>query len=798
MIIESPVKRWLARAFPLHAPRVVELRVRGGLDHFDEPNIFHVGFPLLQEPKLSPDLNGLTAKVLESDLALAPDKNLLAESLFARLSPPEAVSVAVDQISDLPTIFDLFLELASPGRAGKQYRETEQLRLPVVDRAEAERSDESCKHGLPLYSCEICLQNQEKARQPPRIARQAGVARTADVFDLLLPLLQPPIEPLLDQPLLFPPDRRPYPYQVQGIKFLANHESALLGDEMGLGKTIMTIIAMQLLFRQGKIRKVLIVCPLSVLGTWKKELEFWAPELFVLKVRGRPEAREWMWEADAAVYLTTYETVRDDTKRYLVPSTKFDLVVLDEIQKVKNPNTGLSRSVRNLGPTFRWGLSGTPLENKTDDIVAIFRFLRPGLFDSSTKKYRPRILRSAIKPFFLRRRIGDVKLELPDKVVETMWLDLSDEQREAYDQIEQTGKRELTGPNVTRLHVFALISRLMQVCNLEEDRMASSKLDYMVDQLESIVENDHKALVFSQFPNKTLTLIRPLLAEYDPEIYHGGLSEAAREKIITDFQQTEKPRVLLMSLRAGGLGISLTRASHVFHFDHWWNPAISKQAEARTYRIGQKETVFVQELYTNDTIEERVHSILEQKQQLFDEVIDELSVEDAMSYFTDADLFGLFDLEPPDHLKAKAAERPRVIQLTNLQSRIRKLSPKGLENLVGDLYRERGFKVEVTGRAGDEGVDLVARRLTDVGTQYLIIQCKHYPDRPVGPRHVRELIGTWQDHRDANRAILITSGKFSDMANHLARKHKIDLVDGINLAEMTRKEGLEVTDRTPE
>lgn len=769
--------------------------MRGGLDRFDEPEIFQLNFPLLSEPQLTDNLHDLRSTVYETDLAVGPDMTLVAGTVFSILSPPQELALPLSPICEFPQIVDVFEELASPARAGKHYGAEEQMSLPLSDSVEVDALDERCRHGLSRFLCETCLLELQQTRLPPREARRAGVRRTVDVFDLLLSLLQPPIEPLLNQPLLFPPDRRPYPFQIQGIRFLASNMSALLGDEMGLGKTVQTIIAMQLLFRRGLIRRVLVICPLSVLGTWKRELDFWAPEFFVLKVRGETDAREWMWKADASVYLTTYETVRGDTDRHVVASTKFDLVILDEIQRIKNPNSETSRSVRELGPSYRWGLSGTPLENRTEDVAAIFRFLKPGLFDSKVKEYGPTTVRNAIKPYFLRRRIRDVKLELPEKVVEKIWLDLTEGQRETYDYVEQNGRRGLAAPDVTRLHVFALINRLMQVCNLDEETLASSKLDYMKDQLESIVENDHKALVFSQFPNKTLTVIRPSLEVYDPAIYHGSLSEAAREKMLKDFQETNSPKVLLMSLRAGGLGITLTRASHVFHFDHWWNPAISKQAEARTYRIGQKETVFVQELFTNDTIEERVYRILDRKQQLFDEVIDELSVEGALLYFTDDDLFGLFDLEPPEHLKTHEAEQPLVQQLSQIQSQIKKLSPKGFEELVGKLYRQRGFKVEVTGQAGDEGVDLLARRLTDVGTQRLIIQCKHYPDRTVGPQHVRELIGTWHDHMDANRAILVTSGEFSDTAVDLARKHKIDLVDGLSLAEMIRKEHLEVSTR---
>jgi len=619
--------------------------------------------------------------------------------------------------------------------------------------------------------------------------------RTADVFDLLLPYLQPPLEPLLDQPVLFPPDRRPYDYQVEGIRFLSERTNALLGDDMGLGKTIQAIVALQLLFRRRKIRKVLILCPLSVLGTWEREIKKWAPELFVLKVRQSRETRKWLWEARASIYLTTYQTFRADADRNVISRSAFHLVLLDEVQMIKNPSTGMARAVRRLDPRYRWGLSGTPLENKVEDVISIFEFLEPGLFDRQQPAYGHSMVRSRIAPYFLRRRIRDVIQYLPEKKVNETWMDLTDRQQYAYDIAWQKAGERLSRPDATRIHVFALISNLKQICNLDPATRASCKLDYLRDQLETIIDSGYKALVFSQFPMKTLAEIEKELGVYEPAIYHGGLTAAQRERIIEDFQETDTPKVLLMSVRAGGLGLTLTRANYVFHFDHWWNPAVSRQAEARAWRIGQEETVFVHELYTNGTIEERIHEILQVKQQIFDEVIDDLSAETALSPLTDKELFGLFDLEPPEHLRSRPEMQAESVDLSRGLMLIKRLSPSEFEDLVAEYYRKRGFDTRVTSRSRDGGVDLVARRASDVGVDHLIVQCKHYPDRLVGPSVVRELIGTRQDNPQANRAVLVTSGKFSEDAKRLARKHRIDLVDGIYLSALLRKEGIRVPPR---
>lgn len=611
------------------------------------------------------------------------------------------------------------------------------------------------------------------------------------MFDLLLPFLQPPLEPYLDQPVLFPPGRRPYPYQITGIRFLAERFSALLGDEMGLGKTIQAIIAIQLLFRQRLIRNALIVCPLSVLGTWLKEIEKWAPELFVLKIRGNQEIREFLWKASASIFLTTYETLRNDSDRNIVLSTKYDLVLLDEIQRIKNPNSATSKAMRNLDPKYRWGLSGTPLENRIEDIISIFRFLKSGLFKTTDEGLNQYRVRERFAPYFLRRRVADVRSELPDKLTERVWLELSRSQRHSYDALRSEAVRRLSHPDATRMHVFAEINGLKKICNMDIETKESCKRDYLNDQLKIITESGYKALVFSQFPKVTLKEIEQELSDFRPALYHGGLSSQQRERILESFQAEDIPKVLLMSLKAGSLGITLTRANHVFHFDHWWNPAVSRQAEARAYRIGQKNTVFVYELYTIGTIEERILEILTKKQQLFDEVIDELS-EVAMSALNDEELFGLFDLEPPETMQ-KEGDRDRTIdRIRAYFGKLRALSPYQFEDLVGDFYRNRGFNVEVTSRARDEGVDVIARRPSDVGTDHLIIQCKHYPEGTVGSPEVRNLIGAWQDHPKANRAVMVTSGKFSQNAIDLANRNNIDLIDGSLLCQILLKEGISI------
>lgn len=696
----NSLRTWLRSRAPISPPKVLKLRTdtelaAGGHDRV----VCDIRIPHVSMPGVSRDLAGMGSRTHPEDLAQigAPstvrlpqfvslvtvvpqvsedlaemDRGEHTEDLawiepaptlgfpgFVGLAIPLGALIAIDALDQLPIILDLFTGLVIPNRAGKTYGipgEPGSGESPASATVDAGALDMTrCRHGLPRYMCLICS-GQHKVRnrwQPSnRHISRRSTHRTVDVFDLLLPYLQPPIEDLLVTPVLFPPDRRPYDYQIRGIRFLAENKSALLGDEMGLGKTIEAIVALQALVRRGEVHRILVLCRRSLLGTWEYELKKWAPELFVLKVRGLRDEREWMWESPASVYLTTYDTARQDVARKggsLL--SRFDVVILDEVQDIKNPNTKRSRAVRQISASYRWGLSGTPVENKVDDVVAIFQYLKPGLFRPASV-YRVFEVKRAIKPYFLRRRAADVLKDLPEKVSREVWLDLAPEQRKTYDTIFEQSRSALSVPGVTRIHALARLNDLRKICNLDPQSQRSCKLDYLVDQLDAVVENNQKALVFSTLPNVTLRKIAPQLQEYHPALFDGSLSDNQRESLIRRFQSDEAPHVLLTSVKAGGIGLTLTRANHVFHFDHWWNPAVTRQAEARAYRIGQSRTVFIHDIFTRDTIEERVHSILLQKQHLFDQVIDDLSAEYVRGAISDEELFALFDLKPPPPARA--------------------------------------------------------------------------------------------------------------------------------------------------
>jgi superfamily II DNA or RNA helicase/HJR/Mrr/RecB family endonuclease len=647
--------------------------------------------------------------------------------------------------------------LVSPRIVGKVYR-AEKTKETEHTLFELEEGENLCVHGLKKSWCSTCIAKKKEEKS----------LKGSDLFDLIFPILMPPPGRNLDSPLFFAGEKTLYPFQRDGVKFLAEHNVALLADEMGLGKSIQAIIAIRILIRTGKIRESLIICPKSVLGDWEKKLWDWAPELSVLTVRGSPEKRLMWWKAIAHIHLATYETVRQDFGENLVSNgedigkTSFDLVVLDEIQKIKNPGADVTKTVRSIKSDMRWGLSGTPLENRIEDIISIFRYLKPGLL-RDIDGINPSRIKGRMAEYFLRRRKKDALPELPEKFHE-----------EKYRKAEEEGIVDLNeqGDSITVQHVLALITKLKQICNIDPITRESSKLEYIEEKIEEICEEDEKVLVFSQYPEKTLPYLQTALEKFSPEIYHGGLSDRERDEIVERFQNEETPKLLLMSVKAGGLGITLTRACHVYHFDLWWNPAVAAQAEDRAHRIGQMKTVFVTSLFTNDTIEERIEELLRKKRALFTEVIDDLSDTKLSNILSEEDLFSLFNLKRPS-LKYGLKEKVDDHRGMSLDQK----SPQEFEIIVSQLYNKMGYNIKLTQQSKDGGIDIYAKRVSESGSEYLAIQCKHYPNSVVNVEQVRALYGVVQSEPQLTKGVLVTSGRFSRECKEFARGKRIELFD---------------------
>jgi superfamily II DNA or RNA helicase len=608
-----------------------------------------------------------------------------------------------------------------------------------------------CPHGLIKSACSICHENQvRQRREKPRAS--------FDVFELLRYVLQPPIIERIDHPDVFPEGRKPYPFQVAGIRWLLDHPHALLADEMGLGKTMQAIMALRVLFRNGKLQRALVVCPAGLRENWMRELDLWAPELRTLKVFGPPDLRAEQWKTAANVFVVSYDTLVGDVDG--LASIRFGACIIDEAQYIKTPDAARSRVVKTIQADHKWALTGTPLENDEQDTVSIFGFVHPGLF-ARQEVVTSSEVRHGIAPFTLRRTIQGVGLELPELKHEVHWLELTDSQRAQYDSEEAAGVARLKslGETATRVHVFSLINKLKLICNYDEESGQSCKLEYLDEHLEKVVASQEKALVFSQYPNVTLRRIQPTLQRFSPMLYDGSLSETERTRYVDDFQNNDTHKVLLMGVKSGGTGITLTRANHVFHYDHWWNPAVVDQASARVYRIGQKLPVFIHSLYTSDTIEEKIDKLLAKKRNLFTSVFGELEDSDVLKRVSDEELFGLFGLKAPTSKSTKKS--------------LLEISPVDFETLVQKLFDRLGYRLKVTKRSHDGGIDLEGTA-SGFGGGRVAVQCKRYSGT-VSVEKIREFWGAISESKVA-QGFFVTTGRFTREAENFAQGKRLRLI----------------------
>ena len=417
-----------------------------------------------------------------------------------------------------------------------------------------------------------------------------------------------------------------FPFQQAGVERLVSQRNVLLADEMGLGKTIQAIAALRLLKARGQLQAALVVAPAGLVLQWRRQFRDWAPELRLSTAVGSAENRRRAWHTAADIFLVGYETLRSDLglKDDCAPGVRlYDVVVADEAQRLKNAGSELSRAVKRLHRSHTWALTGTPLENRLDDLLSILDFVVPGGFDPRQKAAGLRELLGQVQ---LRRRRLDVLPDLPPKYSSTVFLELGDDQRAAYRRAETEGLVRLRalGRDLRITHVLELILRLKQICNFSPESGQSTKLTDLRSRLDSVAAAGEKALVFSQFVDEPFGArqIARELGEFRPLLYFGGLDGGARTAVISEFERDVGRHVLILSLKAGGVGLNLTSASHVFHFDRWWNPAVEAQAEDRVHRIGQARDVHVQSYVVADSIEERIQTILIEKRALFDDVID--------------------------------------------------------------------------------------------------------------------------------------------------------------------------------
>ncbi len=460
------------------------------------------------------------------------------------------------------------------------------------------------------------------------------------------------------------------PYQVEGLSWLRflgeSGLSGILADDMGLGKTVQVLAYLVGEQEAGRAdRPTLVVCPKSVLPNWAAETARFAPSLRQLVHAGPERGKRRSRFADVDLVLTTYPVLARDVDA-LVAQPWF-LVVLDESQMVKNPATLAARAARKLEARQRVCLTGTPLENHLGELWAQFDFLLPGLLGSKAdfaRNFRKPIekgrdrdtrerLRRRIRPFLLRRTKDQVVADLPQKTEVTRTIAMDGRQRDLYETMRASYAEEIRGYIAAqsfernRMRVLEGLMRLRQVCcdprliALERGKAApSAKLDYLMDMLHELIAAGRRILVFSQFTSMLELIEAELHAERIRYVKLTGQTED-RAMPVQRFQRGEVP-LFLISLRAGGFGLNLTRADTVIHYDPWWNPAVESQATDRAHRIGQDKPVFVYRLIAGDSVEERILALQARKRELADALFDE-SGQSLASMLTADDWLALLD-----------------------------------------------------------------------------------------------------------------------------------------------------------
>lgn len=632
--------------------------------------------------------------------------------------------------------------------------------------------------------------------EPKKRGRKPNVERRMpSIWDLLFAVLQPPLTLEQSENLLLP--NSPYPYQWQGIKFLMDNEHALLADDMGTGKTVMTTVALKILIQQTKVHHVLILCPPSVLYEWKRHLDDWAPELTSYLIRSpQKEVRKSLWETPMHVYVTTYDMLKGDIENGILPKaslTHFDVVVLDEAHHIKNMKSKRFRAIKQLQPKRRWALTGTPVQNKIEDLASIFEFVYPNYLTSFD--LRPEQIKERIKPYFLRRRKREVMPNLPRKTRADIELELDEEQETAYKLAEAGIREELSalGDRVTKQHIFAKLTILKQICNFAPGKFSSPKTEALKEQVEEIIACGEKVIVFSQYVDEGVSKLEELLKKHGIAKIVGGQTDTVRRNEIEKFKKRKDVPVLIASVRSGGEGLNLTEASYIVHFDHWWNPAVMWQAEDRVHRRGQTKGVNIYSYWMKDTIDDRIRQKLHEKGILFEQIVDGLAEEGIDELFTVNDWLEIFGVK-----NVEVAKKPVIdvgiwqsMSLSEIREKLFEIKPSEFEELVRELMHYLGYpNVKVTGKSHDGGIDVLSTRNTPNGIERVAAQCKRYRGN-VSVHAAREFFGAISNDKSIKQGFLVTTGEFTaECLQFCQSSGMIRPISGIELAKYVKQFGL--------
>jgi SNF2 family DNA or RNA helicase len=551
------------------------------------------------------------------------------------------LTVASEGINELEiTTLPIKLQARLPKTLGFTFPESIEF-LPPVETNAAETNTQSARSPDQASPSTSSDAGKPSKKRWTRIKPPGDLVK---LEDRLYFVLQPPLESLISSAKLdFPFE--PFPYQYEGVAFLFPREQAILADEMGLGKTMQAITTVRMLLLAAHVRNVLLICPKPLVTNWVREFKTWAPEIPVAVIEGDSARRQWIWnQPSAPVRIANYELLMRDRSILEQDGMRFDLVVLDEAQRIKNRNSTTAEIVRALPRGRAWALTGTPIENSVEDLINIFEFLQPGHLrpDMNLKA-----ISQATRDFILRRTKDKVLTEMPPKMFRDEQLELTPAQYESYKVAEGEGVIQLAemGETLTIQHVFELVLRLKQICNFDPATGASCKLERLEADMEEIAASGQKAIIFSQWV-ESLDKIAAPLDRFGPMQYHGRVPHSKRDGVIKQFKEDPSKHLILMSYGAGSVGLNLQFCQYVFLFDRWWNPAVEDQAVNRAHRIGAAGPVTVTRMMAADTIEQRIHDVLEEKRELFNQLFAEADGP-RTSGLSQQEIFGLFNLDIP-------------------------------------------------------------------------------------------------------------------------------------------------------
>ncbi|MCC3863222.1 DEAD/DEAH box helicase [Terrisporobacter petrolearius] len=445
-------------------------------------------------------------------------------------------------------------------------------------------------------------------------------------------------------------------YQVDGFEFfntLSNYNfGGILADEMGLGKTVQTLAFLL----SQKDKKSIVITPTSLIYNWENEFEKFTPDIKLGIAYGNKVQREKVLEnyKDYDVILTSYGTYKNDMEKY--KNITFDYCIIDEAQNIKNPDSIITKSVKEVNANVKFALTGTPVENNLMELWSIFDFVMPGYLYSK-KKFETIFvnneknhcqLKNLIKPFMLRRTKKEVINELPDKIEHKFYVELDKEHKRAYRSFVNLIKRRILENNEDNMTVFSYLTKLRQLSIAPEIivknyKGKNSKLEILINIIKE--EDDRKILVFSQFTKVLQVIEKRLVEENISYSYLDGKTDAKdRMRLVEEFNNSDTKKVFLISLKAGGTGLNLTSASMVVHFDPWFNPASENQASDRAHRIGQKNVVDVIKLISKGTVEEKVIAMQDYKKELIEDIINSnLENSSSLKKLTREEIIDLFE-----------------------------------------------------------------------------------------------------------------------------------------------------------